>query len=304
MRALAALRLLAVVVLLSSACELQHIDVALPEDVVVAEVILRAGATTQLAWLHRTRGIASDSTTVPGARIEVRADDGGVLPFFAVPDTACFIPRNDVAQGSHGSCYSSRVNALQIVPGRTYRLSIVLPDGRTLNGVTNVPGDFRLVRPTSAICSVPEFTTLEVRWTASADAWVYANESSMRGLQAALRPFNLRVNDEPLRLLGLSISRSDTTIVFPAQFGLFDRFDDDLTEALAFLQKGLPRGVITDVGIAAADRNYVNWERGGNFNPSGLVRVPSVQGDGTGVFGSLVPKTFQVRVAEANRPPC
>ena len=289
---------------LLTACTLQEVTVALPQDVVVAEVILRAGATTQLAWLHRTRGSVNDSTVVPGAVVEVRADDGSVLPFFAIPDTACFIPRNDVPVGSHGSCYSSRVNAMQIQPGRTYRLAVTLPDGRRLSGVTTVPGDFRLLRPTASICSVPEFTTLEVRWTASANAWVYANESSMRGLQAALRPFNLRVNDEPLRLLGLSISGADTTIVFPAQFGIFDRFDDDLTAALAFLQKGMPRGVITDVGIAAADRNYVNWERGGNFNPSGLVRVPSVQGDGTGVFGSLVPKTFQVRVAEANRPPC
>jgi hypothetical protein len=289
---------------LLTACELQEVDVALPQDVVVAEVVLRAGATTQLAWLHRTRGSALDSTTVPGAQVEVRADDGSVLPFFAVPDTACFIPRNDVPSGSHGSCYSSRVNAMPIVPGRTYRLSIILPDGRSLNGVTTVPGDFRLIRPTATICSVPEFTPLEVRWTASANAWVYANESSMRGIRAALQPFNLRVNDDPLRLLGLSISRSDTTIVFPGQFGLFDRFDDDLTAALAFLQKGLPRGVITDIGIAAADRNYVNWERGGNFNPSGIVRVPSIQGDGTGVFAALVPKTFQVRVAEANRPPC
>lgn len=39
--------------------------------------------------------------------------------------------------------------------------------------------------------------------------------------------------------------------------------------------------------IAAGDRNYVNWLRGGRFNPSGMIRVPSVHGDGTGVFGSV-----------------
>ena len=86
---------------------------------------------------------------------------------------------------------------------------------------------------------------------------------------------------------------------------MFDRFDDDLTEALAFLQQGLPEGIaLTEVVIAAADRNYVNWERGGNFNPSGTIRVPSVHGQGTGVFGSIVPKSFQVRVGDITRPAC
>ena len=46
--------------------------------------------------------------------------------------------------------------------------------------------------------------------------------------------------------------------------------------------------------IAAADRNYVNWVRRGAFNPSGIVRVPSLHGDGTGVFGSVVRKRFTV----------
>jgi hypothetical protein len=48
--------------------------------------------------------------------------------------------------------------------------------------------------------------------------------------------------------------------------------------------------------ISATDRNYVNWVRGGNFNPSGVVRVPSVGGDGIGVFASTVTRTFEVVV--------
>jgi len=57
------------------------------------------------------------------------------------------------------------------------------------------------------------------------------------------------------------------------------------------------------VTIAAADRNYVNWERGGNFNPSGAVRVASIRGGGTGVFGSMVPLTFTVTVG-GSQPAC
>ena len=87
---------------------------------------------------------------------------------------------------------------------------------------------------------------------------------------------------------------------------MFDRFDPDLTEALAAIQGGLPPDVRAEVVIGAADRNYVNWERGGVFNPSGFVRIPSVAGEGTGVFGSVVPRSFQLTtLADAgSRPRC
>jgi hypothetical protein len=41
----------------------------------------------------------------------------------------------------------------------------------------------------------------------------------------------------------------------------------------------------------------VNWVRGGSFNPSGTVRVPSISGGGTGVFGSLVTRTVRLHTA-------
>ena len=133
----------------------------------------------------------------------------------------------------------------------------------------------------------------------------------MSGLRSALSdPANgsIELDRDPLRLFGLSLSSRDTTIVFPTEFGLFERFDDDLTAALAFLQGGLPSRnavpVVAQVVIAAADRNYVNWERGSNFNPSGPVRVPSVHGDGTGVIGSMVPRSFQVTVDTTRLPRC
>ena len=50
------------------------------------------------------------------------------------------------------------------------------------------------------------------------------------------------------------------------------------------------------VTVTAANRNYVNWARGGNFNPSGRVSIPSVTGDGTGVFGATVTRTFEMVV--------
>jgi hypothetical protein len=106
------------------------------------------------------------------------------------------------------------------------------------------------------------------------------------------------VTEDPLVLLGLSISREDTTIVFPGEFGVFDRGDLD-RDLLAFLQRGLPAGASASVVVTAGDRNYVNWVRGGGFNPSGQVRLPSLSGiGGTGVFGSQVVRRFLLEVVD------
>ena len=85
--------------------------------------------------------------------------------------------------------------------------------------------------------------------------------------------------------------------MFPSEFGVFDRFDLEQDLALR-LQRGLPAGTDAVVTIAAVERNYVNWVRGGSFNPSGQVRVASLRGDGTGVFGAAVVRRFSV-VAES-----
>ena len=284
-----------------SGCALEEVELATPEDVVVAEVILRAGVATQQAWLHRTRS-ANGDPTVAGAIVEVRGP-AGTVTFAAAPDTSCVVPRNDTPLGSQGSCYVTSTNALTVTPGQTYQLTIRV-GADVLTGTTTVPQDCAIVRPTVGTCSLPPMSNLEVVWRASPNAWVYAAETNLRNIRAALGPHGVTVDRDPLRLFGLSISSADTTLAFPREFGLFDRFDEDLTEALAFMQGGLPAGVIADVSIAAADRYYVNWERGGGFNPSGQVRVPSIRGAGSGVFGSLVPKTFQIRTDVTNRPPC
>ena len=115
---------------------------------------------------------------------------------------------------------------------------------------------------------------------------------------------------DPLVLRGLAIGDEDTTIVLPAEFGLFDRFSLNPALILA-LQRGIPPGVVFDVTVAAVDQNFVDWVRGGDFNPSGLIRTPSLFGDaGTGALGSM---TIDVVFGTTNtvdhpeappRPPC
>ena len=285
-------------------CELQETQIADIEDVLIAEVVLRAGDPVQQAWLHRTRSDGSEPV-VENAIVRVEAASGATVQFQLSTPDACLLPRPDTASRNQGSCYLSPRNALQVMPGQTYRLVVTTPRGEELTGSTTVPADFRILTPAPymspgggsfPICVLEPMSTLEIRWTRSSNAWVYASEIKLVGARAILRRLNIDIEDEPLRLFGLSLSAQDTTIQLAKEFGLFDRFDEDLTEALAFLQDGIPEGITIDGIIAAADRNYVNWERGGNFNPSGFVRVPSLHGDGTGVFGSLVPKGFAMFV--------
>ena len=288
-----------------AACELEEAVITRADDVVIAAMYLRTDRQVQTALLHRTRQAGDSTRPVPGARIEVTSQAGAVLQLHAAPDSVCVLAQTDTRDIVIGTCYASDPQVrYDIVPGERYALRIVLADGGELTANTTVPQNFRIIRPASGVCALPPATRFETQWTPSPDAWVYAAETNMRGLQRALADQGIELDREPLRLFGLSVSSADTTILFPAEFGLFDRFDDDLTEVLAAIQPGLPNGVVADVVIAAADRNYVNWERGGSFNPSGIVRIPSVRGDGSGVFGSLVVKSFQIRVGATDYPPC
>jgi hypothetical protein len=288
-------------------CQLQDITVVDFVDVVVAEVYVSVGDTppenTVRAFLHGTAaGAPAGTATFNDASVRVSRADGLTLDLSVglVEDCVASAPDD-----SAGTCFvADPVGEAAIGPGDQLTLSIVLGDGRAIDGATQAPGDLHLdlVRP---VCRIPPDTTMTVRWSRSDGAWAYVDETLINGLPAALAGQGIEV-DDPLYLLGLSISSSDTTVVFPSEFGIFNRFD--LDQALSVrLQRGLPDSTSATISIAAADRNYVNWARGGTFNPSGEVRVSSLRGAGSGVFGSLVVRRFGVvssSDAGAGQPAC
>lgn len=270
----------------SAGCSLTETSLTDAQDVVIVELILRANdADPQRAFVYRTVGTGLTSA-VQGVHIEVTDADGRVMTFGEVPTRVCIT--DDVIGPLDGTCYSQLPGPVVIVPGGTYSLRATLRDGGVMTGTTTVPGEFDFTRPAVPVCSLEPGTTIELGWTPANGTWVYVAEADLGGLADALEPRGVELDEDPLRLLGLSISRDDTTLVFPTEFGLFDRADPDVADALIAIRDGLPVGVRAGVVLGAADRNYVNWARGGNFNPSGLVRVPSISGDGTGVFGSVV----------------
>ena len=230
---------------------------------------------------------------VPGAQIAIRREDGRVLELAETDQDRCV---ETLPIGGDGTCYWAVPEAAQwLRPGDRLEVEILLPGGGILEGVTAIPGDFRLAGlPHLAECRLPPDTQLELRWSPSEGAWAYVNETTIAGLDVALAPEGIEA-ESPLYLLGLSVSAADTSIVFPGEFGVFNRFELEQDLALR-LQRGLPVGTSADVSITATDRNYVNWVRGGNFNPSGQVRIPSLRGDGTGVFASVLVRRWSILV--------
>ncbi|HSG07610.1 MAG TPA: hypothetical protein VLA36_04620 [Longimicrobiales bacterium] len=294
---------LAVLVGVLAGCSLQEVTLVEAEDVVVAEVYVELvsavpGRDRLSAFLHRTlEGGTGASRPVPGARVIVTRSDGLSIELAETALETCVV---SLPVDGTGSCYWAAPElAARLEPGDALEVRIELPGGGLLRGAATVPGAFSLLTvPTEASCTVEPATSFEVRWTRSPGAWAYINETLISGLRAALEPRGIEVEEDPLYLLGLAVSAADTTIRFPSEFGVFDRFDLNQDLALV-LQQGLPEGTGAVVSITAGERNYVNWARGGNFNPSGLVKIPSLRGDGTGVFAATVSQTFRVLVASA-----
>jgi hypothetical protein len=285
--------LLATAALAFAGCELEEVTVVDLVDVAVAEtyVVIREDPAQNRvrAFLHgTTAGGAPNLRTFEDARVRVTRSDGLVLDFGIVPVRECV---DSLPPGATGTCFAADTALVRLIsPGDALELRITFAGGEAMSAV-RVPGAFRFTG-SGAQCRLVPDTSFDLVWSRSAGAWAYVSETLIEGLAAALEPEGIAA-DDPLYLLGLSVSAQDTTIAFPSEFGLFDRFDLDRALAVR-LQRGLPDATYSRISVAAVERNYVNWVRGGSFNPSGAVRVSSLRGDATGVFAAAVVRDLVV----------
>ena len=281
----------------ASACVLNDVEITNLDDVVIAEVHVQirddgvaANRPRVFALLHRTPGADGTTRDVPGAQVVIQRADGPVVLTHRTRIRDCVV---DAPDEYSVSCYRAATqDEDRFLPGDSLTLEIDLPEGGKLFGFTVVPRDFSLVdAPPNRICVLPQGRTHEVRWTRSEGAWAYVAETAVRDFRSALSEQGIEVSQNSIHLMGVSVSQSDTTIVFPVEFGLLERLTED-QGILVALQRGIPGGSLAQISVAAAERNYVNWQRGGSFNPSGQVRVPSLRGDGTGFFGATVVRSL------------
>ncbi|HEX6748870.1 MAG TPA: hypothetical protein VF092_16345 [Longimicrobium sp.] len=302
----------ATLAMVAASCDLAEVTTEPGDDVVVVEAVLRTDFPWQQVLLHRAIQ-GRFAGPVPGATVVVTGPDGAEHRL--VERTSdCFrvdpaYARSDSLRVD-GSCYTSGgTDTSWVRPGATYDLRVETPRGEVIRGRTHVPGDFVPSIPMSSsvgrfrTCSLAPESTLDVVWTRSPGAASYVGDLRVLGLRNAFRDSGFDV-PEPLELRGLSVSETDTTLVLPTEFGLFERLELD-TELLAAISHGFPEGVAADFILAAVDLNWVNSVRGGNFNPSGQIRISTVVGDGVGVFGSMtVKRTFIFVQQQSGVPRC
>ena len=284
-----------------TACDLTSVEEIASTDVIVAEAYLRPGGTQQV-FLYRTLPGKDGSLRVDGATVELAAPAvaGGERRARLEETAAEVCAASELLQaGSSGTCY---LGLFAASPGGTYALEITTEDGRRLMGTTTMPEAFEILQPAADTCAAGE-QAFEVVWSRSEGAWSYQIVARFSGLAEGLAGRGVEDPPDELELTGLAIGAADTTIVFPTEFGVFDRFSVDRDVLLA-LQQGLPSGAAADIVVAAGDENLVNWVRGGNFNPSGQIRVPSITGDGTGVIASLTTRRFTVLGQTPGYPTC
>jgi hypothetical protein len=302
---------------LSAGCVIQEVIVAEPDDVLIAEAMIQvrddgAVATTRprvYAVLHHTLGLDTTSVGVPGAKVTIQRPDGSIVTL--TERTRLSDCATDAPDVYGVTCYrAATADENRFQPGESLTLRIETADGKRLEGFTKVPTAFTFKnQPPTRICVLSVDSRLELEWTPSEGAWAYVAETMIQDFRAALAERGIEVEQNRIHLMGLAISKEDTTIVFPKEFGLIERFDEDIP-LLVSLQEGLPKGTLAQISISAVERNYTNWQRGGGFNPSGQVRVPSLRGDGTGFFGAAVVRTLTVWVPpradrqNANDPSC
>lgn len=303
--------------LLAAGCELTEVTVELPADVIVAEsqlvlaLDLDDDEVSLDAWtlLHRTyqpEGTPSLSgavITVSGERRNtIRLVEQDSVELCIMPDTA----EDFSAEGA--ACYRAEATPSPFAPGEMLSLQVRAADGRVLTANSRVPGAFLMtgLNHEDGHCRLPPDTNYRMRWTPSDDSWAYLIDARLENLTAAFAPRGINAPDT-LYLTGASIGREDTDMVFPRNLGLFDFFDrsEEERDVIRALEDGLPEGSRAEVAVTAIDRNWVNWVRGGNFNPSGQVRIPSVFGEGTGFFGTAIQRRLWIRssVGGAGEPP-
>ena len=231
---------------------------------------------------------------VPGASVRITGASGRSVSLLEEEDPlgACTVLPDDVygadgPLGPIGSCHTATAASGLFAPGEELTLAVTTPDGSVLEGTSRMPDAFapQGLSVEDGRCRVEPGTGYRFVWPPVDGAWAHVGEAEITGLSPGLWP-----SSDPLYLpvTVLGRGRDVTDMVFPGDFLLELLSGVDNVELHRTLDAGLPGGARAEVTIAALDRNWANWIREGRLNINGETVIPSVFGDGTGMFGTAV----------------
>ncbi len=247
----------------------------------------RAVALVSEAWQQVLR-------EVPGASVRITGASGRSLSLVEEEDPlgTCTVLRREsyTVDGQLrpiGSCHTATAASAVFAPGELLTLAVTTPDGAVLEGTSRMPDAFvpRGLSVEDGRCRVEPGTAYRFAWSPVDGAWAHVGEAEVTGLSPSLWSSSDTLF-LPVTVLGRG--REVTDMVFPRDFLLELLSDVDNVELHRTLDAGLPGGARAEVTIAALDRNWANWIREGRLNINGETVIPSVFGDGTGMFGTAV----------------
>ena len=233
---------------------------------------------------------------VPGASVRVTNRWDRTLTLEELPDTSesCLTDRQAPAEGT---CYIASVPSAYFAPLEELTLLVHAPDGKELYGSSRIPGLFTPTRLSlqDGRCRVNPETNYRIDWRSIRGSWAHIAEAEFMGLRD-----NLWDEPGPLYLAAswLAAPSYPTEMGFPRKLIEGD-VPFEARKAARRLESGLPWGVTVDLAVAAIDENWANWIRPGQINVAGEVPVPSVFGDGTGMFGTAVRWTATMESRDA-----
>ncbi len=231
---------------------------------------------------------------VPGASVRITGASGRSVSLVQEeePLGACTVLPEDLygtdgPLGPIGSCHTATAASGLFAPGEELTLAVTTPDGSVLEGTSRMPDAFapQGLSVEDGRCRVEPGTGYRFVWPPVDGAWAHVGEAEITGLSPGLWS-----SSDPLYLpvTVLGRGRDVTDMVFPGDFLLELLSGVDNVELHRTLDAGLPGGARAEVTIAALDRNWANWIREGRLNINGETVIPSVFGDGTGMFGTAV----------------
>jgi len=262
---------------------------ALDDELVVATVTLvltRDPADSSWIGTDALAVLVRDSaeySRVPGASVRITGESGKSLQLFEVPYGEATCQSDSTRDLSVGTCYKASTPSDYFAPGERLSLEIVTPNGGKLNGASTVPHNF-LPRGLSARdgrCRLDPETSYRIGWRFAEGVWAHVMEAKFDGLPRSLWPHAVPLY---LRTSWMADAREKDK-VFPRVL-VEGGVQMNARKVARRLETGLPWGVTAETAAAAVDRNWANWIRPGRYNPNGEVRIPSVFGDGTGMFGT------------------
>ncbi|MCJ7629358.1 MAG: hypothetical protein MUO50_13345, partial [Longimicrobiales bacterium] len=201
-----------------SGCELDEVTLAQPEDIPVVEayVMVGDGQDQISAFVHWTLGTRS-ARDLLALGVSLTGEDGVEIPLFPEAFSGCL--REGLEEDVEGVCYSVGSGAEGVFePGTRVEIEVLFEDGGMIRGATVIPDSISLIQPAvGGQCALPPGRNLEFIWSRSPGVWAYSAETDISNLRSALASEGIVVKTDSVALLGLAVSDSDTTIVFPKE---------------------------------------------------------------------------------------